>query len=313
MGYHYKKKRYRLKPLPIFIAILIVLILIALVVFLIKGGSGTEESEPSSNQSSSSSSSSTPPNTSKEESEPTVSSEPPSTSTESKPASSKPSNPSSKPASNSDSVIDTSITPKTQKDTMWSLLLVNRDHALTGDMNIQKTKFDSQYVDSRAAGAYQSMYDAAKADGITLFLRSGYRSVSEQTKNYNADIQRNLNKGLAKEEAIKATEQYYARPGQSEHHTGLAFDIITPEYHKTVYTLSEAFAKTEAYTWLTEHCTEYGFILRYPKDKVDITKINFEPWHYRYVGVEHAKFIKVTNISLEEYVLRYQKEHPELY
>ncbi|WP_423246190.1 M15 family metallopeptidase [Paludihabitans sp. MB14-C6] len=146
------------------------------------------------------------------------------------------------------------------------------------------------------------MYDAAKKDGITLYLRSGYRSIATQNVNYQADIQRNINKGYTREQAIIETEKYYARPGQSEHHTGLAFDIITPEYHRDIYTLNEQFAKTKAYDWLVKHCAEYGFILRYPKDKVDITKINYEPWHYRYVGIEHAKKIMENNLCLEEYL-----------
>ena len=90
--------------------------------------------------------------------------------------------------------------------------------------------------------------------------------------------------------------------GHSEHHTGLAFDTITPEYHRDVWSLDDRFADTEAYAWLSEHCWDYGFILRYPRDKQDITRIHFEPWHYRYVGVEHAQFMRDHNLCLEEYI-----------
>lgn len=186
----------------------------------------------------------------------------------------------------------------------WNLILLNPEerNAITEELNIQKTKFDSQYVDSRAASAYQAMYNGAKEAGITLFLRSGYRSMKTQEVNYNANVQRLMNAGKTKEQAITETNWYYTVPGHSEHHSGLAFDIITPEYHKYVYTLNEKFAETEAYTWLVENCADYGFILRYPKEKKSITTINFEPWHYRYVGVEHAKYITENNLCLEEYI-----------
>lgn len=123
-----------------------------------------------------------------------------------------------------------------------------------------------------------------------------------QSVNYNANVQRLLKQGVTKDEAIRQTNLYYTVPGHSEHHSGLAFDIITPEYHRDVYTLNEKFAQTKAYTWLRGNCAEYGFILRYPKEKYNITTINFEPWHYRYVGVEHAKYITENNLCLEEYI-----------
>ena len=106
----------------------------------------------------------------------------------------------------------------------------------------------------------------------------------------------------SEEEAIRLTRQYYTEPGHSEHHSGLAFDIITVEYQRDVYSLTEQFAETDAYRWLTEHCAEYGFILRYPEGKTDITQINYEPWHYRYVGKEHAQYIMEHNLTFEEYI-----------
>lgn len=190
------------------------------------------------------------------------------------------------------------------KLTDWNLILLNHDaeNKITSELNFEQVKFDTQYVDARAGEYYQKMYDDALKEGITLYLRSGYRSMSTQTVNYNANIERLQSQGITKEEAIKQTNLYYTVPGHSEHHTGLAFDIITPEYHKDVYTLNEQFAETEAYEWLVKNCSNYGFILRYQPHKTDITGINFEPWHYRYVGVAHAKYITENDLSLEEYL-----------
>lgn len=186
----------------------------------------------------------------------------------------------------------------------WNLILLNHDpdNKIDKELNFDQVKFDTQYVDARASEFYQKMYNDAKKDGITLYLRSGYRSISTQTVNYNANVERLQKEGLSKEEAIVQTNLYYTVPGHSEHHTGLAFDIITPEYHSDVYTLNEQFAETKAYKWLLKNCADYGFILRYQEHKTDITGINFEPWHYRYVGIEHAKYITENDICFEEYI-----------
>lgn len=186
----------------------------------------------------------------------------------------------------------------------WNLILLNHDaeNKIEQDLSFEQVKFDTQYVDARAGIFYQQMCEDASKEGITLYLRSGYRNISTQTVNYNANIQRLQNQGLSYDEAVEQTNLYYTVPGHSEHHTGLAFDIITPEYHNDIYTLSDAFAQTEAYDWLIKNCADYGFILRYQEHKTDITQINFEPWHYRYVGIEHAKYIMENDICLEEYI-----------
>lgn len=186
----------------------------------------------------------------------------------------------------------------------WNLILLNpeEDHKIDQDLSIEMSSFDGQSVDERAAQAYEEMRGAAQEAGITLFLRSGFRSMATQEQNYQAAIKRNRDSGMTEEEALAATRQYYTMPGHSEHHTGLAFDIITPEYHRDVYTLDDRFAETDAYPWLLEHCADYGFILRYPREKEDITQISFEPWHYRYVGVEHARYIMEHGLCLEEYI-----------
>lgn len=302
-----RKRRYHLKPVPIVTALLVVIAAIAGVIFLFSKGKDEIKDNKSSDPTSVFSS---------------MPSSLPSNDQSSLPASEPSSNDSLTQSSDetvSDTPIKNSSVPTTSKESPsapsptsvdvpdviptgeWNMILVNKDTpTLTKDLAFEKTKFDSQYVDSRAAGAYSDMYNAAKAEGITLYLRSGYRSISEQKANYNASVNRYMKDGKSQEEATLLTDQYYTKPGQSEHHTGLAFDIITPEYHNDIRTLDDRFAETEAYKWLVKNCASYGFILRYPKDKVDITKINYEPWHYRYVGVEMSNFITKNGMCLEE-------------
>lgn len=193
------------------------------------------------------------------------------------------------------------IPPYVSEDDQWMLILVNSENMLDESFKVATTKFDTQYIDSRVADDYTAMCEAALEDGITLYLRSGYRSVSTQATNYNNEIARYMGLGNSEEEATALTQQYYAIPGASEHHTGLALDIITPEYHNEIYTLNEQFAETEAYEWLVANCTDYGFILRYTNENQHITGFGFEPWHYRYVGVATAKFLEQNNLTLEEY------------
>lgn len=314
MHYQYKGKRYKLNLFPILLILVLLIGVVAFLCYLLFGKNAGEGGNPASaastqqisNVSSADTSSAAvtggePEDTSSEGVSSTASSEA---------ASSKntaPSDTSSKSESGGLTIppLDSlSGELPAGKLSDWNLILLNPEekNKIDNDLTIKKTKFDTQWVDSRAGEWYQKMYDAAKADGITLYLRSGFRSISTQRVNYNAEVQRYRNLGKSEAEAIRLTQLYYTVPGHSEHHTGLAFDIITPEYHTNVYTLNEAFMETDAYEWLVLHCTDYGFVLRYPKDKTDITQINFEPWHYRYVGVEHAKFMEANNLCLEEYV-----------
>lgn len=332
MGVHSKPKRFRSKFLVIILTV-IILTLAAVMVYLFRNvlsGNNTSSddtvslqsssemlssldepplSEPSSESSGDllSESSSKPPSSnevsSAKSSTPTSSAPTPSKATKSSVPTSSETIPSSDPVSeNSPPPVDGALPAGALTD--WNLILLNpgENNKIDAELDFEKTKFDTQYVDSRAATAYQQMYDGAKKAGHTLYLRSGYRSIKTQQVNYNADVQRQIKAGYSNEEAIKQTNLYYTIPGHSEHHSGLAFDIITPEYHKNVYNLNEKFAATEAYTWLRANCANYGFVLRYPKDKKSITTINFEPWHYRYVGIEHAKYITANDLCLEEYI-----------
>jgi D-alanyl-D-alanine carboxypeptidase len=129
-----------------------------------------------------------------------------------------------------------------------------------------------------AFNTMERMFSAATEDGVEGFIiTSGYRSSGEQAELF-----------------AKGKNKNAARPGTSEHETGLAFDV-------TAYG-DKDFDRTPQFAWLVQHCSEYGFILRYPRGKEDITGYPYEPWHYRYVGTPHAKVIMDAGITLEEYL-----------
>ena len=187
----------------------------------------------------------------------------------------------------------------------WNLVLVNPDNPVPENYPLKLewvslNGLDRQ-VNSLCAQPFRDMVNAAKADGITLYLRSTYRGIKLQTDSFNAKVNEYIGYGYSREEATKIAATIVAVPGTSEHHTGLAADITCPEFNR----LNADFDKTEAFRWLYAHCAEYGFILRYAKDKTDITKIIYEPWHYRYVGKEAAKIIMSEGLAYEEFVAKY--------
>ncbi len=180
----------------------------------------------------------------------------------------------------------------------WRLVLVNFDHKMPDDYQHTIVHEMGIDIDSRIIKPYQQMRDAAKKDGITLWISSAYRSPEKQGTLFEQEIKNYSKTGLSEVEALAKAESSVARPGYSEHNTGLAIDLNG---------VSESFGGTPASNWLVEHAPEYGFILRYPEDKQSITKIKYEAWHYRYVGVENAEKIKEKNMCLEEYVDYLQK------
>lgn len=183
--------------------------------------------------------------------------------------------------------------------TDWNLILANPDTALSDDFKVETEVVQgAREVDKRIVDTAKKMLDDAKKEGIDLLVCSGYRSIEKQQNLFDNSINGYVAQGYSKEDAIKYTKAYYAVPGTSEHHTGLAMDIVTPSYQ----TLDAKYDQTDAAKWLLNNAYKYGFILRYPKDKEDITKIAYEPWHYRYVGEEHAKIMKEKNLCFEEYL-----------
>lgn len=182
----------------------------------------------------------------------------------------------------------------------WNLLLVNQDYILPDDFTVKtaEVKGGGQSLDYRVVPYYNDMVTAAEADGISLIPVSGYRSRQRQHNNFERKIKYYTDLGYGKAEATRIASEIVLMPGTSEHNAGLAMDFGT----NGNYTLDENFAKTDAFKWLSEHAADYGFILRYESDTKHITKITYEPWHWRYVGVKAAKEIKASGVTLEEYL-----------
>lgn len=183
--------------------------------------------------------------------------------------------------------------------TDWTLILVNRDYILPEGftparlVNSVTGDSDSKKLDYRVAPHYNDMYQAAKKDGIILETVSGYRSYDLQKNNFSNKIQKYRDMGYSKADATVEAAKIILPPGTSEHNLGFAMDICS---------LEESFENTKEFRWLVKNAADYGFILRYPKDKQDVTKIVYEPWHWRYVGVDNAKKINDSGLCLEEYL-----------
>ena len=183
-----------------------------------------------------------------------------------------------------------------------NLLLVNgnnplpEDYDYEGNLTIIDQKYLCGYRNQMDKDAYifaKAMLDAAWKDNVELYILSPYRSFSTQSALFENEVKTQLNGSTPREQAeIKASAEV-ARPGTSEHHTGLAVDFNSVETH---------FEDTEAFLWLKEHGEEYGFIMRYAEDKQDLTGVIYEPWHWRFVGIKHAKEINRLGMCLEEYI-----------
>lgn len=177
-------------------------------------------------------------------------------------------------------------------------ILVNAKNPIPDDWKVDLVQLKNGHqIDRRAYDSLQKMMDDARAKGWNPLICSSYRTTSYQQQLFDNRVQRMKNQGMSEEDAIKDTEKWIAIPGTSEHETGLALDIVTVENQN----LDNSQLNSECQKWMMEHCYDYGFILRYPKDKVSITGIDFEPWHYRYVGYDIAQYIKQQGICLEEY------------
>jgi len=187
----------------------------------------------------------------------------------------------------------------------WKLVLINKQHSIPEDYTftfgaIKTIKGDMQ-CDERTIEELLAMMQAAKDDGVILEVCSPYRDLNYQEFLFNRKIKAYMPKGMSYIDAYSLASQTVTVPGASEHQIGLAFDFVSDTY----ITLDEGFAETSAGIWLKEHCCEYGFILRYPKEKEYITGIEFEPWHFRYVGREAATIIMEENLCLEEFWDKY--------
>lgn len=177
----------------------------------------------------------------------------------------------------------------------WKLILVNNNNKLPKSYSISLSSIDEyRKFDSRAIRYLKEMLNDMRNSGITnIWVQSAYRSIEEQERIYNSEVEKYMNQGKTRKQAQVLTEETINKPGYSEHNLGLAVDFN--------YVNGE-FENTDAFRWLKENAEKYGFILRYPKEKENITKVKYEPWHWRYVGKENAKNINEKNMCLEEYI-----------
>lgn len=175
----------------------------------------------------------------------------------------------------------------------WNLMLVNSQYRIPDDYSVELIRLSNgEQVDSRIYPDLQEMFDDARGAGYSLFVRAGYRSEEDQEDLMEDKIEAYRQEGYSQREAEHEAEKWVAKPGTSEHELGLAVDI-------------NAEGQTDGnrlYQWLAEHSWKYGFILRYPAEKEEITGIDYEPWHFRYVGKQAAKEMYEQDLCLEEYV-----------
>jgi D-alanyl-D-alanine carboxypeptidase, putative len=185
--------------------------------------------------------------------------------------------------------VQSSDLPKVSVDD-WELTLINRSH-LQEESHPRLTQIDDIQVDSRIAENTRQFLAAARAIAPEETLISGYRSRAEQTELYEEALTLAEEEGLSRQEAEQEVQKRIQLPGASEHQTGLAIDMSEPEGQE------DGVANK-----IAEIAPKYGFILRYPEGKSDITGVNFENWHYRYVGVESAQYMQKHHLVLEEYL-----------
>lgn len=204
----------------------------------------------------------------------------------------------------------TEVTERTQPPTQpsaaaapaepdWRLLLVNARNPLPEGFTVElKTLEDGQAVDRRIWPDLCRMLEAAREAGLSPLICSAYRTNAQQQSLFLRKIRRLEAQGLPHQEAREEAARVVAPPGTSEHETGLALDITAQSYP----VLEQDQEDTPEQQWLMENAWRFGFILRYPQGKTEITGICYEPWHYRYVGREAAKEIKEKGLCLEEYL-----------
>lgn len=185
-----------------------------------------------------------------------------------------------------------------QGNPAWNLILVNDWNEVPSSYESMSNmvQIGSQKLDSRIEDAVRRLLSAGAA--YDLRVVSGYRPTAQQATLYNREVTKWQNQGYSLEKARVIAATIVKPPGHSEHNTGLAMDVGGSGN----YSLEEDFEQTAAFRWLQEHCAEYGFILRFPKNKEDVTGVIYEPWHYRYVGVDYAKEIMSRGITLEEFL-----------
>ncbi len=184
---------------------------------------------------------------------------------------------------------------------MWCLILTNAEYPVPEDYEVELEAIPGteQSVDKRIYEPLIAMIGDMKDQGLSPIVCSGYRTLDKQEKLFNRKVLSFVKAGHTKEESYNLARQTISIPGSGEHCLGLAVDFYTRRYHK----LERAFEDTPESKWLVEHAQDYGFVMRYGENKTDITGIQYEPWHYRYVGVEAANYMKDNELSLEEFYI----------
>ncbi len=178
----------------------------------------------------------------------------------------------------------------------WMLTLINKNYPLDKSYSMATgtvVEGSSITADIRVAEAYRQMYNAAMSENIVLTPYSGYCSYQRQKVIYDNKVQAFLLQGLTEDEAKKSAEKRVEPAGCSENGAGLAVDVISA---------SAGFSSTNEYKWLVANAHNFGFVLRYPEDKTEITGMIYQPWHWRYVGIDVATEMKEQNLCLEEYL-----------
>lgn len=176
----------------------------------------------------------------------------------------------------------------------WNLILVNDQYYIPNNYTVKLATLENgERVDSRIVSALNDMFEAAEQEDVYMVVADGYRTKKAQQDMLDEKVEEYKEKVLLEPVAKWMAKKWVAIPGTSEHQLGIAVDINADAVNSS---------GTEVYEWLAKHAYEYGFVQRYPSDKADITGINYEPWHYRYVGEDAAKTMVEKNLCLEEYV-----------
>ncbi len=176
----------------------------------------------------------------------------------------------------------------------WPLNVIHPDYPMEEDIVTELALAPGdEYVDARVLEPLIAMFEAGAEAGLVMYVNSGYRSVSHQSELYNNRIESYMAQGFSEEEAITQTNRWVAPPGTSEHALGVAVDITADEITTTDW---------EVYSWLAKNAHNFGFTLSFPEDRTEDTGVSYEPWHYRYVGVEAAVYMYENDILLHEYL-----------
>lgn len=189
----------------------------------------------------------------------------------------------------------------------WELLLVNEDNPVPENYEVSVNfvpAYNGMLMDERIYQSWMDWYHDALEAGHELVLVSAYRSVDHQISNIEYFTQQRIDAGMSFDEARAETMRFMAVPGASEHHTGLALDIVDTDWYAQhpEGPLRQDYDTHPSQHYLIDSMADFGFILRYPKGKEEITGIGYESWHFRYVGPENAKFMQKHELTLEEYV-----------